>query len=243
MKVKIYLIIIVLFISANLYAQQFISKAVIEFEVKSNFKKNMGNRSWIEQIDNLSTFKTGYFTLTFADNKSIYKYVRTDENTKTPFSFFENDAENFWFNDYFNNNFVMQKAVFGETYLLTDSLLKTDWRITNENREIAGFNCRKAIGKIFDSVYIFAFYTDEIIVSGGPMSLHGLPGMILGLTIPRMFTSWVATKIQVAGVEENKITAPTKGKKKKARELQQTVEKATKDWGKYGQQAVWNIFL
>ena len=241
---KLYILFISFCIAGNLSAQQFINKGLIEYEVKVNNHKAMGEGSWAEMFkDKIPKLSTKYFQLTFDDNKSIYKYVRTDENTKTPFSFFENDAENFWFNDYLNNNYVMQKAVFGETYLLTDSLLKTDWRITNENREIAGFNCRKAIGKIFDSVYVFAFYTDEITVSGGPMSLHGLPGMILGLTIPRMFTSWVATKIEVVGVDENKITAPTKGKKKKARELQLTVEKATKDWGKYGQQAVWNIFL
>ena len=115
--------------------------------------------------------------------------------------------------------------------------------MTNETRQIAGFNCRKAVGKLFDSVYVFAFYTDEITTSGGPMSLHGLPGMIMGITIPRMFTSWVATKLQVNGIDDKKIVAPTKGKKKKAKELQETVVKATKDWGSYGQHRVWQIFL
>ena len=115
--------------------------------------------------------------------------------------------------------------------------------MTNETREIAGFNCRKAIGKLFDSVYVFAFYTDEITVSGGPMSLHGLPGMILGITIPRMFTSWVATKLEVNGIDTKKIVAPTKGKKRKAKELQPTIVEATKDWGSWGRRAVWDIFL
>jgi len=113
----------------------------------------------------------------------------------------------------------------------------------NETREIAGFICRKAQAVIFDSVYIFAFYTDEITVSGGPMGIHGLPGMIMGITIPRMFTSWIATKLQINGVNTNIIAAPTKGKKKQATELEASVRKATKDWGTWGQQSVWNIFL
>jgi GLPGLI family protein len=35
-----------------------------------------------------------------------------------------------------------------------------------------------------EDVYVFAFYTDDITtISGGPCSINGLPGMILGLTI------------------------------------------------------------
>jgi GLPGLI family protein len=122
--------------------------------------------------------------------------------------------------------------------------MKIEWRLVpNEVRQIAGFTCRKAQAVIFDSVYVFAFYTDEIITPGGPMGIQGLPGMILGITIPRMFTSWIATKLQVAGINTNAIIAPTKGKKKKAADLLENAKKATADWGHWGQQAIWNIFL
>ena len=46
------------------------------------------------------------------------------------------------------------------------------------------------------------------------MGINGLPGMILGLTIPRMFTSYIATTVQVTGIDVKKITLPQKGKKK-----------------------------
>jgi hypothetical protein len=55
--------------------------------------------------------------------------------------------------------------------------------------------------------------------------------MILRLTIPKMFSSWVATKLEVNGVNTNIVTAPNKGKKKDAGELKTNVERATKDWG------------
>jgi GLPGLI family protein len=48
------------------------------------------------------------------------------------------------------------------------------------------------------------------------MGISGLPGMILGVTIPRMFTSWVATKVQLSGYDAKMVTAPTKGKNKVA---------------------------
>ena len=122
--------------------------------------------------------------------------------------------------------------------------MNIEWKmVPNETREIAGFTCRKAQAVIFDSVYVFAFYTDEITVPGGPMGIHGLPGMILGITIPRMFTSWIANKVVITGVNTSIVAAPQKGKKKKAADLLQNVKKVTSDWGSYGQQAVWQLFL
>lgn len=225
-------------------AQQFINGGRIEFEVKVNNHKTFGDGIFAQMFkDRMPQFSTSWYHFTFNDNKAVYKFDRLDEKTKLPWG--NNNAEdNIWFSDYSTGIFVDQKFVFDNTYLLSDTLLKIDWKLSpNETREIAGFNCRKATGIIFDSVYVFAFYTDEITISGGPMGIHGLPGMILGITIPRMFSSWIATKVELSGFDLSKITAPQKGKPKKAAELQKNVEKATKDWGRYGQQAVWQLFL
>lgn len=227
----------------NTAAQVFIDKGMIEYEVKVNNHKAMGEGTWADMMkDRIPKLSGSYYQLTFNTGKSIYLFNRKDEKTKSPWA--GEGEDNVWYNDYKSENFVQQKSVFGDTYILTDSLIRIDWKMTNETREIAGFNCRKAVGKLFDSVYVFAFYTDEITVSGGPMGLHGLPGMILGVTIPRMFSSWVATKLEINGVNYNALnTPPSKGKKKKAKELQETAIKVTKDWGSWGQQAIWGIFL
>lgn len=238
----IIILFITVFSSAGLQAQTFIEKGLIEYTVVVNNHKAMGDGTWAEMFkDKIPKLSTSYYQLTFNDNKGIYQFNRKDDKTRSPWG---NDGEeNVWYSDYGNDKFVQQKSIFGNTYILTDSLLNIDWKMTNESRNIAGFNCRKAVGVLFDSVYVFAFYTDEILVSGGPMGLHGLPGMILGVTIPRMFSSWVANKIEINGVDYAKIYAPTKGKKKKPKELEVTIIEATKDWGSYGQQSVWNLFL
>jgi GLPGLI family protein len=231
-----------LFICSKSFSQVFISKGLVEYEVKVNNHKSFGDGVWSQMMkERVPQLSTSFYELTFSEDKSIYRFSKKDLSTKLPWG--SEKEDDIWYNDYGNSNFVQQKNVFGDTYILSDSLLNIQWKITNESREIAGFNCRKASGIIFDSVYVFAFYTDEITVSGGPMSLHGLPGLILGVTIPRMFTSWVATRVQVNAVNDKVIVAPKKGKQKKASELKETVIKATKDWGNYGQQAVWNIFL
>ena len=224
-------------------AQQFISTGMIEYEVRINNHRMFGDGFFAEAFkDKMPNFSTTYYKLTFNDNKAIYKFDRLNEKDKLPWNNFP--EENVWYNDYTTNTRTNQKFVFDQTYLLSDSLMKMEWKLVpNETREIAGFVCRKAQTVIFDSVYVFAFYTDEITVSGGPMGIHGLPGMILGITIPRMFSSWIATKLQVNGVNTNVIAAPTKGKKKPAMELQEQIEKVSKNWGTWGRQSIWNIFL
>ena len=238
------IIILLIFCSFNAQAQIFVNSGRIEFEVRTNNHKTFGDGIWAEMFkDKIPQFSTYYYNYTFNDNKALYKYDRMDERAKLPWGS-NNLDENIWYSDYTAGTFTDQKFVFDNTYLLSDSLMKIDWKmVPNETREIAGFTCRKAVGVIFDSVYVFAFYTDEITISGGPMGIHGLPGMILGITIPRMYTSWIATKLEVNGVNTAIITPPKKGKKKVATDLEESVKKATSDWGSWGQQSVWNIFL
>lgn len=82
-----------------------------------------------------------------------------------------------------------------EKYALQDSLQQITWRFTDEYRNIAGYDCRRVNGATPDSLYIVAFYTDQIPVSGGPALVHGLPGMILGLAIPEMHINYWARKV------------------------------------------------
>jgi GLPGLI family protein len=241
---KQYILLLTVVISSVCNAQTFISKAKIEFEVKTNQHKAMGEGIWADMAkDNVPQFSVTYYDYLFADNKSIYRFNRFDPKNKTPWANEENEAVNIWYNDYAKGMFANLKEIGGENYLLKDSMTKLEWRLTNESRNIAGFFCRKAVTKIFDSVYVFAFYTDEITISGGPQSLHGLPGMILGVTIPRMYTSWIATKIELT-VDEKKIVSPVKGTVKTVNEVKKTILNVTKDWrGNWVHPFIWTSLL
>jgi GLPGLI family protein len=238
MKIKLYSLAFTALAVLNLNAQQFISKAVIEYEVKANIKKTLGNNMWDEMMkENLPTFKTGYYTFTFANNKSIYKFDHWDPSVKIPEFLRKSDEENVWYFDYSAGKFNMQKNVYGSNFNVEDSIPALEWKLTNENRVIAGFNCRKAVAKIFDSVYVFAFYTDEIMISGGPCSISGLPGMILGLTIPRLYTSWIATKVMLNQVNESLIKPVSVKKLYTLKNLKSTINERTKDWYGRGENA------
>lgn len=235
MKSTLYFIT-ALFFTITSNAQQFIDKAVIEFEVNTNLKKTMGDNSWTEMMkENISDLKTSYFTYSFEDNKSIYKFDRWSPKTRVPSYFKESDEENSWYFDFATNKMNMQKQIVGTNFVIVDSIPNIQWKITNENREIAGFNCRKAVGKIMDDVYIFAFYTDEITISGGPCSINGLPGMILGLTIPRLYTSFVATKVNLDSSKPSDIKPITSKKTYNLIEIKSLIEEKTKEWFSYGE--------
>jgi GLPGLI family protein len=234
MKSILFFITALIFTSTSI-AQQYVDQAVIEYEVNTNVKKTMSNDSWDEMMkENLSDLKTSYFTYTFADNKSIFKFDRWSPKTKVPKYQKESDEENIWYFDFTAGRMNMQKQIVGTNFVIADSIPNIQWKITNENREIAGYNCRKAVGKIMDDVYIFAFYTDDITISGGPCSINGLPGMILGLTIPRLYTSYIATKVDVMVSNTSDIKPITAKKTYDLISLKALIEEKTKDWYSYG---------
>lgn len=253
MKIKSAIVVIVVLISGgSLQAQTFINSAVVEYEVKINVKKTMGNNSWAEMLkENMPAFKTGYFHFTFADNKSVYKFNRWD-GAKMPEFLRKSDEENIWYFDHNTSKYNMQKNVYGSNFNVEDSIPTIRWKLTNENRIIAGFSCRKAVGVILDSVYVFAFYTEEIMIPGGPVSINGLPGLVLGLTIPRMYASYIATKVMVNDVQISNIKPATAKKYMTSLALKTTLKERAKEWvsedddpesKQWMEQFMWNTLL
>ncbi|HET7115123.1 MAG TPA: GLPGLI family protein [Hanamia sp.] len=230
MKIKIILFAICLFFYADLPAQIFISKGKIEYEVKSDIRKTMGNNTWEEMLkDKLPRFKTGYYALTFAGNKSLYQFDHWGA-PKLPDFMTSGDENEKYFYNYNSGIYNIQKNVEGSNINISDSIPKLKWKLVNEYRVIAGFNCRKAYAVMLDSVYVFAFYTEEITVPGGPASFHGLPGTILGVTVPRLYTSWIATKVEVNGIDVNAIKPVDAKKNISMSDLKSLIIDRTKDW-------------
>lgn len=212
-------------------AQQFISTGDIEYEVKSNIKKTMGTSSWEEEMKaNLPDFKTAYYTLTFNNNMSIYQHTGWPENDKSPEWFKRGEDKNRWFFDLNTGLFQIQKEIVGTEFVINDSIKPIQWKLTNETREIAGFMCRKAVGVIMDSVYVFAFYSEQIMAPVGPASIQGLPGAILGVTIPRLYTSYIARKVSVNNINTSNIKATVAKKPYNTNTFRSTIIERTKEW-------------
>ena len=94
-----------------------------------------------------------------------------------------------------------------------------------------------------NNVTVFAFYTDELMISGGPEGIHGLPGMILGVGIPRLHCTWFATKVEVLNVNMNSVVPATKGKKVNRQTMIGALDKVLKSWGAYGSKVIVNFII
>lgn len=105
--------------------------------------------------------------------------------------------------DFLSGRYQAEKNAYNERRLIEDTLVKIRWKLTDETREIAGFECRRANALVSDSIYVVAFYSDAIRTKGGPEHFNGLPGMILGVAIPHYNISYFATKVEYTGNDEN----------------------------------------
>ncbi|MEO8710702.1 MAG: GLPGLI family protein [Parafilimonas sp.] len=241
MKYLMYILMCCLLFAKNTHAQNavFLSQGRIEFEKKISLyaiiDEQLGDDDdgWASLEKKMTPkFKTTYFNLEFDGNKTLYKPGRDNpENNKLR----QLPAEdNVVYTNLKDSLSVAQKHVYEQTFLVNDSTRKIKWKITDEMRNIAGFQCRRANALIMDSIYVVAYYTDEITTSGGPESFNGLPGMILGLALPHEHITWFATKIYTDNISDAELQPPVKGKKTTSKALLETLQDFMKDWGKWG---------
>ncbi|TKC07632.1 GLPGLI family protein [Pedobacter frigoris] len=224
---------------------------VIEYEKSINMfammKKNMNESSgsfWRDMYDNYKRsqpqFKILKSTLAFSTNKTVFTPI-ADTEAQRGF-FFGNDPivsqNNTIHTDFATGMFTAQKTVYEETFLLKDTIRQINWKLTSEMRTIAGYECRRANAIILDSIYVVAFYTDKIPVSGGPESFTGLPGMILGVALPHENITWFAKTVTDKSVSTAEMKIPSKGKAATYKSLKETINSALKDWGDHAKSAL-----
>ncbi len=177
--------------------------------------QSMLSRSFDDYQRRMPQFAKLNSKLIFNSNKTLFTPI--EANSGHPVSYLSATTAcnqiNTVYTDLATGTRVVQKQVFENQYLLTDSLSKIKWRLVDETQDIAGYTCRRANGVIQDSVYVVAFFTDKIWVSGGPESFSGLPGMILKLALPHEHITWTATKVTeeppAAAIEPPKKGKPT----------------------------------
>jgi GLPGLI family protein len=241
------------FLSLGGNAQQiYITKGKIEYEKLVNTHKVMeeswggSDRAILEVFKkSIAPVGTSYFDLYFNGDKSLYKPGREVQITQRPPDWASAQAnDNVVFNDLAKQTTTTQKNVYENTYLVQDSLKTLKWKITNDTRTIAGLECRRATAVIMDSVFVVAFFTEQILCTSGPEGFNGLPGMILGLAIPRLHMTWYASKLELIDVKDTNLAVPKKGKPINNKELQKQLQDLMKNWGgRTPQRNIWQIMI
>lgn len=250
MKNLKYILSILLFsatLAANAQNARFVTQGTIEYEkrvnayalIKEQIKIWGSDDSFYTQAfesyqKSNPQFKTAKSKLVFGNETTAY--LPEEEAVAPSNSWFSSLIQFQQANSILTNlkagTSTTQKKVYDETYMVSDSTRKINWKITDEFRNIAGYNCRRANALVMDSIYVVAFYSEEIALSGGPESFSGLPGMILGLALPREHVTWFATSVTDMPVSQDKIKIPTKGKPVNNKQLYDILKSALKNWGK-----------
>ena len=182
--------------------------------------------------------RTDKFEMSFANGQMVFKQME-DEIQDDNFGggggmvirTFGGGADDVTFCDFDKARKTELREFFDKKFLITDSIRRGNWKLSDETKTILNHVCRKAtsqrIGKrmmmsmdngkmerkeIDDTSSIIAWFTTDIPVSAGPEVQGQLPGLILSLETNNGRTVYTALEISpkadIASIKE-----PTKGKK------------------------------
>lgn len=213
-----------------------------KFHVQNFLKRNYLNKPDLDTWDKLTVdnaVKNGpvevvtHHTLKFYDSETLFETVQEDYPASyrnvTRYNTILPDAKTYI---NFKNQEYLKLLPFGdEQLLLKDSLPAVKWKYTDEYRHIAGYDCRRVNGIIQDSIYAVAFFAGQIPISGGPELVHGLPGLILGISIPSMNVNMFATKVEISNAPvSNVLTKKKKVVPESKAEITKKLKETVYDW-------------
>lgn len=177
---------------------------------KTMYVKNIVKKQFVEKAaDNMKPFFENMVAnvpesvvlkkeLKFKNNETLFSPAKQELDPKIKGQIMQLalDFDAITLSDLASKDYKRFNDIVGQKLIIQDTVKTIKWTITDEYREIAGYNCRRANGFTPDSTYVIAFYANEIPIDGGPESINGLPGMILGLVVPSQHLSYFATKVE-----------------------------------------------
>lgn len=219
--------------------QSQIKSGKITYERKTNlykkFKNNGDVKEWLKEEDKN---KLDIFELYFNDSLSVFKPQESDLVERMSWSTNKNSV----YQNRITNKRLTIKTIWGERFLLDDSIRVSKWKITENKRNVCGYQCRKAILNVNDSTRLYAWFCSELEATIGPESLGGLPGVILGLATEDGGVIYFAKTVEIIKPSLD-VLLPKKSKEKlyKTAELKAQI---TKDFGKekWGKMMLYNQF-
>jgi GLPGLI family protein len=131
-----------------------VKEGTVVYERKINMHKRITDEQMRAMIPEFNTSK---HMLMFSDSTSIYKLIPEDE-APDPFEggggggrrmvmrFSAGDGGELYKNFALSKS-IMQTDLGAKSYIIEDSIRQQKWKLTDETKKIAGYNCRKAISK------------------------------------------------------------------------------------------------
>lgn len=199
------------------------------------------------------------YILTFNKEASVYnEYEKLDAMSGATDSWGKNFTPGEQYKNVKTNAFVQDQEFYGKKFLIKDSLLKIDWKMGTETKQIGNYTCFKATAMIPSSQMSFwefswsklrqeqgeteesdkekgepmteviAWYSPQIPVSQGPSEFWGLPGLILEVSSGS--TTMLCSKIVINPEEKTEVEAPKRGTEVTKEEYKDIIFKKMKEF-------------
>ncbi len=186
----------------------------------------------------LPTSQAFHRTLYFNESQSLYKDTPqteeegnaevTHQSEGAQFTMKIQRPDNQYFKDLDGNLALESRDLFGRQFLVKGELEKFAWKMTGEQKTIAGYRCQKATFQ--DSTRsVEAWFAPQIQVSNGPSRYGQLPGLILELSIDNGNITVMAEKVELKILDKAAIEKPSKGKEVSQEEFKKIEEEKRKE--------------
>lgn len=229
------LLLACLFCSLAGYSQ--LKQGTVVFERTTMFNRPAGMDP--ELAKRIPASRTDQFELLFANNQTLWQVLPSAQGEETTVSSGNGMAifrmagnSDVIFFDLNEKKRVDHREMFDRTFVVDDTILKINWKLTDETKTILNYPVKKATAQrigtrtmasmengefkrteVADTTTIIAWFSTAIPVPAGPQDFQGqLPGMILELSLNNgriVYTAKeVSEKVNTASIRE-----PKKGKR------------------------------
>lgn len=203
--------------------------------------------------------RTDQYELLFGKNQSLWQYLPdlTSEGNANTFAGggmvirFAGGSNDISYCNFEKGIRVDQREIADNSYIVTDSIEKLEWKFTGETKTILNHTAQKATTQristrnqmvmengemkrqsVPDTLTVIAWFTGDIPVAAGPGIYQGqLPGLILELDENNGRTVYKAVEVSPK-VNLNKIKEPKSGKEMTAAEFEKEREKVMEEMRK-----------
>ncbi|MCC7465647.1 MAG: GLPGLI family protein [Saprospiraceae bacterium] len=135
----------------------------------------------------------------------------TEDGGEVRMDFKVQRPDNKQYRDLENGKRIESTEFFGRFFLIKEEPRRMKWKVTAEQKKIAGYQCQKALLQD-TSRQVEAWFTTQIPVSAGPGEFADLPGLILELSMAGGDRTVVADKVELKPLDAKMIEQPSKGK-------------------------------
>jgi GLPGLI family protein len=191
------------------------------------------------------------FELLFGNNQSIWQVIPNPDGDNNTFTGGGGNVvvrmagnNDVIYHDFATAKRTDQRELFEKEFLVTDSIRKLSWKLSEETKTVLDRTVRKATSQrinprmqmtmengemkrqeVMDTSNIVAWFTSDITVPAGPQEFQGqLPGLILELNINNGRTIYKAVELS-AKINASNIKEPKGGKRITADEFTKEREK------------------